>query len=76
MLHCAGEQPYVIDIEAEEPDRRAALLRSDGLDLALIAISSPIGIEALPDRDARERGGEACRNQHAPNIGDGKSHGS
>jgi predicted TIM-barrel fold metal-dependent hydrolase len=48
VLHSAGEQPYVIDVDAEAPARRAALVRADGLDLALIAISSPIGIEALP----------------------------
>ncbi len=54
MLHSAGEQPYVIDLAAEAPDRRAALVHADGLDLALIAISSPIGIEALPREPALE----------------------
>jgi 6-methylsalicylate decarboxylase len=54
VLHCNGEQPYVIDTVAEEPQRRARLVRQDGLDLALIAISSPVGIEALPRRSARE----------------------
>ncbi len=48
ILHSAAEQPYVIDVGAEAPERRAALVRSDGLDHAVIAISSPIGIEALP----------------------------
>jgi 6-methylsalicylate decarboxylase len=48
VLHCAGEQPYVIDVLAEDPERRSALTRGAGLDLALVAISSPIGIEALP----------------------------
>ncbi len=52
VLHSAGERPYVIDVESEQPERRARLVHSDGLDLALIAISSPIGIEALP-RDGR-----------------------
>lgn len=47
ILHCAGELPYVIDVAAETPDRRAALLANDGLDRALIALSSAIGIEAL-----------------------------
>lgn len=47
VLHAAGERSYVIDMESESPSRRAQLLRSDGLDLALIAISSPIGIEVL-----------------------------
>ncbi len=48
VLHCAAEHPYVIDVVAEAPERRATLVRDDGLDLALIAISSPVGIEALP----------------------------
>ncbi|MGO9902157.1 MAG: amidohydrolase family protein [Solirubrobacteraceae bacterium] len=52
VLHSAGEQPYVIDVASELPDRRASLMRGDGLDLALIAISSPIGIEALPRESA------------------------
>jgi predicted TIM-barrel fold metal-dependent hydrolase len=52
VLHSAGEQAYLIDVAAERPDRRAALVRGDGLDLALIALSSPIGIEALPRESA------------------------
>jgi 6-methylsalicylate decarboxylase len=47
VLHSAGEHPYVIDVDAELPRRRADLLDDDGVDLAVIAISSPIGIEAL-----------------------------
>ncbi len=54
VLHSLGEQPYMIDERAEAPERREALLRRDGLELALIAISSPIGIEALPRDDALE----------------------
>ncbi len=54
VLHCAGEAPYVIDLAAETPAQRAALVRDDGLDLALVAISSPIGIEALPAEEALE----------------------
>jgi 6-methylsalicylate decarboxylase len=50
VLHCGGELPYVIDTAAESAERRAQLLRSDGVDQALVALSSPIGIEALaPD---------------------------
>ncbi len=52
VLYSSGEQPYVIDVDAELPARRAALARSDGLDLALIAISSPIGVETLPREEA------------------------
>jgi 6-methylsalicylate decarboxylase len=54
VLHSAGELPYVIDIESETPARRAVCVREDGLDLALVAISSPIGIEALPRESALE----------------------
>lgn len=52
MVHCAAEQPYVIDLAGEEVERRTALVAQDELDLALIAISSPIGIESLPRDDA------------------------
>jgi hypothetical protein len=54
VLHSAGERPYVIDVDAEAPRHRLDLLRADGLDLALIALSSPIGIEALPRKAALE----------------------
>src|ERR1700678_684072 len=54
VLHSAGEHPYVIALDGEQPARRARLPRADGLDLALVAISSPIGIEAL-DRAAATR---------------------
>ncbi|HEX4008495.1 MAG TPA: hypothetical protein VHX62_00720 [Solirubrobacteraceae bacterium] len=47
VLHCGGELPYVIDTEAESAERRAELLVADGVDRAAVAISSPIGIEAL-----------------------------
>jgi len=52
VLHSAGELPCVIDLWAEAPERRAACVAEDGLDLALVAISSPIGIEALPRESA------------------------
>jgi hypothetical protein len=54
ILHSAGEQSYVIDTDAEAPGARAARVRQDGLDRAVIAISSPIGIEALPRPTALE----------------------
>jgi hypothetical protein len=52
VLHCASERPYVIDVESETPERRAELMRDDGLDKALIALSSPAGIEALPREES------------------------
>ena len=54
VLHSAGEQPYLIDLEAEACGRRASLLDADGLDLALVALSSAIGVEALPRAEACE----------------------
>ena len=54
VLHCAGEPAWVIDLEAESPHHRAALLEADGVDQVLIALSSPIGIEALPRPEAQE----------------------
>src|ERR1700761_8885670 len=47
VLHCGGELPYVIDTEAEAPERGAHLLGRDGVDQAVVALSSPIGIESL-----------------------------
>src|ERR1035441_8593127 len=48
VLFLAGERPYVIDLSAEAPARRAALVELDGLDRALLCLSSPLGIESLP----------------------------
>ena len=54
VVHCAGEQAWAVDLGTETALRRAELVRRDGLDLALIALSSPIGIEALPRDEAAE----------------------
>ncbi len=54
VLHSASEQPYVIDLAAEAPAARARLLQADRADRAVIAISSPIGIEGLPHGEARQ----------------------
>jgi 6-methylsalicylate decarboxylase len=54
IVHCAGEQAYAIDLGAENPQRRARLARDEGLDLVLIAPSSPIGMECLPRAEAHE----------------------
>jgi 6-methylsalicylate decarboxylase len=54
VLHGGGELPYVIDTDAESADRRAQLLAADGLQRAVVALSSPIGIEELPHDAAAE----------------------
>lgn len=52
VLYLASERPYVIDRLGEEPARRAALVERDGLDGALLCLSSPIGIERLDREEA------------------------
>src|SRR5258708_2683283 len=52
VLYLAGERPYVIDRGSEDPARRAALVERDGLDRALLCLSSPIGIEGLCREEA------------------------
>jgi predicted TIM-barrel fold metal-dependent hydrolase len=54
VLHSAAERPYVIDVASESPERRRALHARDQIDVSLIALSSPIGIEALPRESALE----------------------
>jgi len=54
ILHSAGEQPYLVDVEAESAGRRASQVEADNLDLALVALSSAIGVEALPRAQACE----------------------
>jgi predicted TIM-barrel fold metal-dependent hydrolase len=54
VLYIAGERPYVIDRASERPEQRAELVEQDGLDRALLCLSSPIGIERL------------CREQATP----------
>ncbi len=54
VLFLAGEQPYVIDLDGEAPSARAELVERDGLDRALVCLSSPLGIELLPRASAVE----------------------
>ncbi len=48
----AGEPEAPVDFADHDPDARAALVRADGLDRALVAPSTPLGIEALPAGEA------------------------
>lgn len=54
VLFLVGEQPYVIGPPGERPTSRAELVRRDGIDRALVALSSPLGIELLPRAQADE----------------------
>ena len=53
VLYMDGERPYVIDLASERPSTRAALVEIDGLDQALLCLSSPLGIEGLPRAQAQ-----------------------
>jgi hypothetical protein len=50
MLELRGEPEC--EITLDDVDARAALAEEDGLDRALVALSSPLGIEALPRDEA------------------------
>ena len=52
VLRLRGEPEAPVDLADHDPDRRAALVRADGLDRALVAPSVPLGIEALPPGEA------------------------
>jgi hypothetical protein len=51
-LRVRGEPETPLDLADHDPDRRAELLEADGLDRALVAPSTPLGIEALPTAEA------------------------
>lgn len=53
VLHAADEAPWVIDVRAQSAAARRRQLERDGARQAVIAISSPIGIEALEPEAAR-----------------------
>ncbi|WP_242613930.1 amidohydrolase family protein [Actinomadura roseirufa] len=52
-LHLAGEPPYDVDPADHDVAPRDARVRADGLGRALISLSCPLGVEALPPREAR-----------------------
>jgi 6-methylsalicylate decarboxylase len=47
-LELAGEPDYAVDAAGHDVEARAAQAADDGLDLALVSLSSPLGIETLP----------------------------
>jgi amidohydrolase family protein len=53
-LELAGEPDYLVDPVDHDVDVRAAQAVGDGLDLALVSLSSPLGIEGLPPGEAHE----------------------
>ena len=53
-LELAGESDYLVDPAHHDVDARTAQAAGDGLDLALVSLSSPVGIESLPPPEAHE----------------------
>ncbi|PTM90085.1 amidohydrolase [Streptomyces sp. VMFN-G11Ma] len=51
-LHLTGEPPYAVDPADHDIAARTRLAASDGLDLALVSLSSPLDIEHLPPGEA------------------------
>jgi hypothetical protein len=52
-LVLAGEPDSPFDPAAHDPDGRREDLRADGVDRALLCLSTPLGIEALPRAEAQ-----------------------
>ncbi|MEU2728704.1 amidohydrolase [Streptomyces griseoviridis] len=51
-LHLAGEPPFRVDPADHDVTARARLAAADGLDRALVSLSSPLGVEHLPPEEA------------------------
>src|SRR5579862_2013925 len=54
MLALEDEPDHVVDPRDHDADARAALALEDGLELALVSLSSALGIETLPAAEAAE----------------------
>ena len=53
VLELAGEPPFTLPGEPQHAARRVAVLDDLGVDLAVVALSAALGVEALPDDEAR-----------------------
>jgi hypothetical protein len=51
-LHLEHEPPYDVDPADHDLDGRVSLARADDLDRALVSLSTPLGVEWLPPREA------------------------
>jgi hypothetical protein len=51
VLELPGEPPSLVDLQDHDPAERAALAAADGLQRVVIAPSSPLGLESLPDAE-------------------------
>ena len=54
VLELPGEADHVVDPRDHDPYDRAALAVADGLELALVSLSSALGVETLPPGEADE----------------------
>ena len=54
ILHLAGEPPLPLGGLPDDPARRAGSLSAQGVDMAIVALSSALGVEDLPADEARE----------------------
>ena len=54
VLDLAGEPPFALAADPQDADRRVAVLDDLGVDLAVVALSTALGVESLPDGEARE----------------------
>lgn len=52
VLHTASAPPYQVDPADHDVAARTALIEADRLDLAVVSLSSPLGIEWLPSTEA------------------------
>ncbi|MXG90626.1 amidohydrolase family protein [Nocardioides flavescens] len=52
VLHTEGEPPYVVDPTAHDAQARVDVDHEAGVGAACVSLSAPLGIEALPVRDA------------------------
>src|SRR3954451_15262326 len=51
-LKVPGEAVCTIDVAGDNPANRGALVHLDGLDLALLSLSTILGVEGLPGDEA------------------------
>ncbi len=52
VLEVPGEPPHPVDLDVEDPARRASQLEADGIDRAAVALSGVLGVEGLPGDEA------------------------
>jgi hypothetical protein len=53
-LELGGEPPYAVDPAAHDPDARAGLAQTDGVEVVCVAPSAALGIDRLPAAEADE----------------------